>query len=300
MNNTKILSNDRLCKAFTGLSVQEFENLVPDFEWNLREAYGSANPKRKRKQGGGRKGKLPTAMDKLIFILNYLKCYPTYDFASVLWDLDRSRCCRRVQFLLPVLEKTLGRKLQLPDRHIRSIEEFLEKFPELKDVFIDGTERRVQRPISQKRRKKLYSGKKKTTTRKNVVVSDEERRILVLSPTKTGRRHDKRLTDKMGAEHIPKEITTWTDTGLIGIRHCHANIMMPKRASKNHPLTEEEKQENRLISSIRVVSEHAISGIKRMRCVSDVYRNRLSNLDDTFILLSAGLWNYHLDMVTVK
>lgn len=197
MNNTKILSNDRLCKAFTGLSVQEFENLVPDFEWNLREAYGSANPKRKRKQGGGRKGKLPTAMDKLIFILNYLKCYPTYDFASVLWDLDRSRCCRRVQFLLPVLEKTLGRKLQLPDRHIRSIEEFIEKFPELKDVFIDGTERRVQRPISQKRRKKLYSGKKKTTTRKNVVVSDEERRILVLSPTKTGRRHDKRLTDKM-------------------------------------------------------------------------------------------------------
>src|SRR3954464_8207965 len=90
----------------------------------------------------------------------------------------------------------LRRKLALPTRKIRSVEEFLAKFPEVKDVFLDGTERKVQRPKSKKRQNKLYSGKKKGTMRKNIVVSDERKRILVLTPTKSGRRHDKRLADK--------------------------------------------------------------------------------------------------------
>ncbi|MBI2404963.1 hypothetical protein HYV22_02185 [Candidatus Gottesmanbacteria bacterium] len=62
----------------------------------------------------------------------------------------------------------------------------------------------------------------------------------------------------------------------------------------------EEKAENRLISGIRVLSEYAIAGIKRFRSTTDVYRNKLPNMDDTFMLLSAGLWNYHLAMTSTR
>lgn len=288
-------SSDRSCFALTGLSVHGFNNLLLEFTNNLSEAYRTRHVTRKRAFGGGRIGLLPTPAHKLFAVLVYLKVYPTYDVLGFLLRLDRTRCFRWIQFLLPVLAKTLGRKLVLPKRQIHSVEEFFREFPEAKDVFIDGTERRTQKPVSKKRRNKLYSGKKKATTRKNVVVSDDKKRILILTPTKSGRRHDKRLFDKaMGGKNIPSHITAWVDTGFQGIQNDHRNTQIPKKAQRGHPLTPEEKEDNRLISGIRVLSEHAIAGIKRFRSTTDIYRNRIANLDDTFMLLSAGLWNYHL------
>ena len=288
-------SSDRLCFALTGLSVAAFHNLLLEFTNNLSEAYRVRHGIGKRAFGGGRIGLLPTPAHKLFAVLVYLKVYPTYDVLGFLLRLDRTRCFRWIQFLLPVLAKTLRRKLVLPKRQIRSVEEFFREFPEAKDVFIDGSERRVQKPVSTKRRKKLYSGKKKATTRKNVVVSDDTKRILILTPTKSGRRHDKRLFDKaMGGRNIPSGVTAWVDTGFQGIQNDHFNTQIPKKATRGHRLTREEKEDNRLISGIRVLSEHAIAGIKRFRSTTDIYRNRLPNLDDTFMLISSGLWNYHL------
>ncbi|WP_290605867.1 hypothetical protein [Arsenophonus sp. ENCA] len=40
--------------------------------------------------------------------------------------------------------------------------------------------------------------------------------------------------------------------------------------------------------------EHAIAGIKRLGCMTQILRNRRPFIDDTFLLLSAGLWNFHL------
>ena len=49
---------------------------------------------------------------------------------------------------------------------------------------------------------------------------------------------------------------------------------------KKKKLTFEEKENNKTISGIRIVSEHAIGGIKRMRAVNDIYRNKKANIDD--------------------
>lgn len=298
MKIQSVQRNDRLCKALTGLARAEFEALSVDFEWNLREACGAWRPDRKRKVGGGRKGELKTVADKLTAVLMYLKTYTTFDVLGFMLNLDRSNACRDIHFLRMVLEKTLKRKLVLPERKITSVDEFFEKFPEAKEVFLDGTERRVQKPVSKRRRNKLYSGKKKGTTRKNIVLTDIEKRILVLTPTRSGRRHDKKLIDKAElARNIPDDIPIFTDTGAQGIQHVHSNTIIPKKRTKKHPLTYSEKETNRFISSLRVIAEHAIAGIKRYNAVSTVYRNRLPNLDDTFMLLSAGLWNYHLSFV---
>ena len=179
------------------------------------------------------------------------------------------------------------------------MEKIFQQYPALKDIFIDGTERRVQKPKNLKKRNKLYTGKKKATTRKIVVVSDERKRILYMSKTKSGRRHDKRIADKEGiAGHIPKEVTAWTDTGFQGMQKQHDNTVMPSKAKKNKPLTYEQKQQNRLIAGIRVVSEHAIGGFKRFKAASDTYRNKLKNFDDVLTEVSIGLWNFHLTQTT--
>jgi len=228
-----------------------------------------------------------------------MKLYPTYDAMAVLTNHYRSKCGDSVHLLLPVLEHTLGRKLVLPKRGGNSLEKIFQEHPELKDIFIDGTERRVQKPKNLKRRNKLYSGKKKATTRKTVIIADEKKYIHYMSKTKSGRRHDKRIADKEGlAEHIPKGVAAWTDTGFQGMQHQHTNVVMPTKATKNKPLTYEQKQENRLIAGIRVVSEHAISGFKRFKAASDIYRNKLENFDDLLTVVSIGLWNFHLTQTT--
>ena len=84
------------------------------------------------------------------------------------------------------------------------------------------------------------------------------------------------------------------DTGFQGVQKLHHNTYIPKKRRKGKPLTAADKEMNRLVSSYRVVVEHAIGGIKRYRCVSEKLRNRKAWIDDTFMLLSAGLWNYHL------
>ena len=72
-------------------------------------------------------------------------------------------------------------------------------------------------------------------------------------------------------------------------------MILPTKATKNHPLTQAQKNENRLVSAFRVVVEHAIGGYKRFRAASDSYRNRRTHFDDQLNSVSAGLWNYHLD-----
>lgn len=294
MNINSALKSNRLCKSLTGLSPGEFSSLANNFNSYLLEVKIKANPNRKIAFGNGRPSNLKTIEDKLFFILMYLKCYPTLDVLGFFCNLDKSNCCRNVTLLMSALELTLKRKFVLPERRISSVEEFFEKFPEAKDIFMDGTERRVQRPKNKKKQNKTYSGKKKTTTRKNIIASDEHKKIMYLSETKSGRRHDKKLADKMGVENIPKNVAAWGDTGFIGIQKVHSNTKIPTKKPKGGKLTWQQKESNKLISSIRVVGEHAIAGIKRLNSVSHVYRNRKIKMDDTLMLLASGIWNYHL------
>lgn len=295
ININYAFKSNRVMKALTGMTVYEFNSLLISFERMCEAHKKSINTqkKRQRKEGAGSKHTLDTLQKKLFFILFYLKCYPTLDLAGFYFGVDRAQPFRWVHTLLPILEKTLGYEIVLPDRKITTIEEFQRKYPEIKDIFIDGTERPIQRPKNGKRQKKNYSGKKKAHTRKNIVISDEHRKIIALTPTKSGKTHDKKAFDKSGINaHIPPEVARWFDTGFIGTQSD--NIIMPKKKSKCNTLSDEQRQDNKTISGIRVLSEHAINGPKRFRIISDKFRKQLATLDDACMLVACGLWNYHL------
>ncbi|MFI3221274.1 MAG: transposase family protein [Methylococcales bacterium] len=118
--------------------------------------------------------------------------------------------------------------------------------------------------------------------------------MLFLSPTKAGRYHDKKPFDKETSfRFIPPDRTLWLDKGFQGVQHHPKNLMIPKKKPKNAQLTTDEKAENRVISALRMPTEHVFAGLKRMNCLRHVYRNR-NGQDDQFIFLSAGLWNLNL------
>ncbi len=54
----------------------------------------------------------------------------------------------------------------------------------------------MQRPKKPKRQARHYSGKKKSHRRKHIVIAEKSRRILLITPAKPGRRHDKNLLDR--------------------------------------------------------------------------------------------------------
>ena len=289
------MTHPRSMQAMTGLSKIEFDDLLVTFEYSVMENKRNSSTALDRKFGGGRKGRLSTITEKLFYILFYLKAYPTFGVVGAWFDFDGTNACKNTHILLAALEKSLGRKIVLPERKASSIEEIFERFPEIKDVFADGMERPVQRPRNQKRQKKLYSGKKKNHATKSVILTDEHKRILLLTKTKSARRHDKRIADKNNLfEQIPESVAVWVDTGFQGILKQHSNTLIPTKARKGQPLTLEQKQENRLISGIRVVVEHAIAGIKRYRAATEKYRNHTAYMEDKFTLVASGLWNLHL------
>jgi len=214
-----------------------------------------------------------------------------------LFDVDKSSCCRWVKWFLPALQETLRRELVLPERKISDPEEFVRLFPGVQGVFIDGTERPIQRPKDHERQKANFSGKKKRHTRKNIVVNDEKKRILMVSETREGKTHDFKIYKDDGiGDGIPGDIPCFVDTGFQGIEGESPRLMivMPKKKPPGGELSVEEKASNRETSGRRILSEHAIGGAKRYGIVSDVYRNHRRDLDDTVMLVACGLWNYYL------
>lgn len=300
MNFERVLKNPRLMAALTGMTPEEFLKLLPTFDGVLRSRKKGAyyrNPKRRRKPGGGRKGFLKSSTDKLFFILFYYKCYPTYDLASFLWDCNRANAFRRQCAQSKILEATLKRKLVLPKRQLKSVEDFFKAFPEAKEVFLDGTERPIQRPKDKERQKANYSGKKKRHTRKNLIISDRKKRIGFLSKTVEGKQHDFTMLKNLAPPaYIPTAVRQRVDLGFKGYQkqYPHHLISMPVRKPRTRELSKSVKEQNARKSRIRVLVEHAIGGVKRLRITTDVFRNRLKGFDDLAILISSGLWNYHL------
>lgn len=293
LNTDRVLRQDRLLRALTGFNRKAFEALLPKFG----EVYTQSllDRPRQRAIGGGRKARLHRPEDKLFYILFYFKCYPTFDLAGVLFDIDRSQACTWMHRLQPILEATLGAHLVLPERKLDSVEAFIERFPGVKRVMMDGTERPIQRPQDPEKQKLNYSGKKRRHTRKHLAAVDETKHILVLSRAREGKLHDKRLHDEDDiAGSIPDEIPIEVDLGFLGLQKQYVNICLPHKKARGGTLTPEKKAENRTLSQSRVTCENAFAGMKRYGAVSAIYRNRKPDFDDHLMLTAAGLWNFYL------
>ena len=305
LNIDRALGDDRLIKAITGLSASEFNKLIESFreefqnEAQAKYEIGVELENRERKPGGGRIGNLGSYTTKLFFILFYFKCHPTFDILGFIFDLDRSNANRNTHNFTQILEKALGREMVLPKRKINNLEELLAAFPGVRDLLIDGTERPIQRPKDDEKQKENYSGKKKMHTRKNIIISDKKKRIGYVSPTMNGKRHDYGMFKEEfppPSVVFPRGMALWMDLGFTGFEKDYPDTLgiMPKKKPKGKELTADAKAWNRIVSGFRVLVEHAIGGVKRFGIVSDKFRNRKDGFDDKVMLISCGLWNYHL------
>jgi Helix-turn-helix of DDE superfamily endonuclease len=153
----RALKSHRVMMAMTGMTPKKFLALIPTFGQALQDM--SREKERLREPGAGAPHTLDTPRKKLFFTLVYLKCYPTFDLAGMMFGVDRSRACRWVHRFVPALERALGEKRVLPLRQVTSMEEFFECYPQVNELILDGTERPMRRSKDKKVQKKTTQGK---------------------------------------------------------------------------------------------------------------------------------------------
>jgi len=225
--------------ALTGLTLKEFNSLLPAFVKAYERRYTSgqtvAGRKRQRRIGGGRRGSLATAEQKLLFILVYQKTYPLQVVMGELFGLSQSGTNQWLHRLLPVLRDALTTLGVMPARDGGRFAQSERRHDEPLAYIIDGTERRRQRPKKPEKQGLYYSGKKKTHSDKNViVVNSQSKRVGYLSPTYAGKTHDKKVADREGIAY-PRQATLHKDTGFQGYEPKVKQTYQPKknRAVKN-------------------------------------------------------------------
>lgn len=286
-------NNPKQFLALTSLMVEEFEYLSEEFQkdwWRYYQYHTLRGKKRKNPLIAERADvSLSTPEEKLFFVLVHLKNNPLNEFQAACFGLSEGKTSEWVTLLLKILQQTLKRLKLIPCRDGAMIKPLLEKL-NIHKVTLDATERSVQRSGDNQVQEEYYSGKKKDHTIKNNLLVTDQQEVVYLSSTYEGRVHDKAICDEEEVQ-FPEGITLRQDSGYVGHRPEKVIIVEPCKKPKGKELTEEQKKSNTDISKLRIVVEHAISGIKRCRIVKDIIRIYNHWFRDMIMEVCCGLHN---------
>jgi len=223
--------------AATGLTVDEFQQLLPVFKEKLAALHPPELTKRgkprQRRAGAGPKERLQTGEDKLLFILIYQKTYPIQEMLGLQFGISQPQANYWIHLLLPILKQALAEMGLTPERNPKAVAGSRLVAEAEPDFLIDGTERRRQRPKDAQKQREHYSGKKKAHTDKNLLLtSSHTKKVLYLSPTVAGKTHDKRVADDHPISY-PRCSTLGKDTGFQGYEPQGVITFQPKKSLKD-------------------------------------------------------------------
>ena len=297
----KLVKKPRVFKSITGLSIEEFDQLLQKFApaWVEHEHQRLERPNRKRAIGGGRKYTLKLK-DQLVMVTCWLRLYLNTEAMGFFFGVDKSTVSRNCRRLLKVLrtlgEETLGWPEPPQRGQGKSVEQALREYPDLLAI-VDATEQRIQRPGDDERQRRHYSGKKKAHTRKTAIVVNERGRIRDVTHSTPGSKHDlKHVVESHMIDEIPQDVTVIGDAGFDGLPNYYPerHVGTPHKARRNHPLTPDHKLANREFSSVRIVVENTLSHIKHFKVLAHQFRHSVELYDDTFRAV-VGIVNDRID-----
>jgi hypothetical protein len=244
-----------------------------------------------------------TNEERLFFIFYFFKNNHLQQSLSAQFDINQGQISRWIHVLTPILERAI---IDLHLQPARTIEELVKLFRlrqyknnksqcgYAQSLHLDVTERSIERNCDHEAQANDYSGKQGTHTLKNSVINDEWQFIHFVGQTFRGAIHDK----KMATIELPNlsTLSNWKlffskDKAYQKYEPQGVRCLAPFKAARNRPLNNAQQKFNSLISSIRIVSEHAIGGVKRCRINKDKLRYFDATFRDKIFSISCGLHN---------
>ncbi len=167
LNYEKLKEQPRRFPALTGLTHREFEILLPAFTTAYAKRYpgsrtqrGKARP---RAPGGGRTPVLASPEAQLLFFLVYQKTYPLQMVQGELFGLSQSQTNYWIHHLLPVLQAALAKLGFKPEREGPQFAKQERRYTDRRELIMDGTNRRRQRPKNSENRLNTTVARRKHT-----------------------------------------------------------------------------------------------------------------------------------------
>lgn len=147
-------------QSLVGMDRELFELLHNYYEvqWNKYIAhYTVSGGERMRTHRKRKDGVLEDTFDQLLFILHYLKGNVLQEHHAAGYGMSQPQANVWIHLLLGLLHATLKELKQLPGRKASKLKYLL---ADVEQIFIDGTERDIQRPGDNEVQRTYYSGKK--------------------------------------------------------------------------------------------------------------------------------------------
>ncbi|MEL7422723.1 MAG: transposase family protein [Bacteroidota bacterium] len=304
----KAYSNDKQFLALTSLLPNEFDLLFTAFEprWLKWYKHYDFRMKRRQKPLSARQLSRPTKTLatnklKLFFVLYLYKVNPLQEAAALTFEMNQGQVSRWRKVLTPIVLHCLedldfqaardaGQLIHL----FRNRQNKRQDTQRSESLHLDATERPIERNLDYNTQKCDYSGKQHDHTVKNSVVCDEFQFIHFLGDTWRTTVSDATII----TQEIPKltapcfdQLWLSKDAGYQGYRPNGVHLLEQSKGFRANPLNTIQKEMNSWISSIRVVVENAINGMKRLRATKDRLRGFCLKKADQIIALAAGLHN---------
>ena len=313
MDLQKIKKNKRQFLALTTLYLEEFEELLFYFSsrWYQFIKHFNFRGKRRSKPLTDAQVKNATRVlksdeEKLFFILYFFKNGHIQEAMAAQFGMNQGHVSRWIKVLMPLLEKSIRDLHVQPARSMpelvklfrnRQEDDTLSNCESVESLHLDATERSIQRNVDYDAQEQDYSGKKGTHTVKNSVLNDEYQFIHFTGLTFPGPSSDKTMAQLELPDFSKlKKWDLWLtkDKGYQGYQPLGVHLLEPFKAARNRPLTDAQESYNSWLSSIRIVGEHVMSGIKRCRIVKDELRYFSSTFRDKIFFLACGLHNFRV------
>ncbi|BBD62938.1 hypothetical protein NIES2109_57880 (plasmid) [Nostoc sp. HK-01] len=233
--------------------------------------------------GGGRREKLSTE-EQVCLCLFYLRQMPTFQVLGMLFGVSKTEANDTfhywISILRDVLPASLLEQVSNNESDLQFVQEALTNFR----LLVDSLEQPIYRDSDQKEQQKYFSGKKRQHTLKSLMIGmPEGKDIVEVEVGVPGPTADIKLF-RQSQNKFDESQPFSGDKGFQG----GENITTPHKKKPKRELTQQQKDENKALSSNRIFIEHLIRLLKIFRIVSQRFRLKLDTYEQ-IILTVCGL-----------
>jgi hypothetical protein len=233
--------------------------------------------------GGGRPEKL-LVQEQVCLCLFYLRQMPTFQVLGMLLGISKTEANDTFHYwiliLRDILPSSLLEQVSNNESDLLFVQEALTNFR----LLVDSLEQPINRPSDQKKQQEYFSGKKKQHTLKSQMIGlPEAKDIVEIEVGTPGPTADINLFRKT-QKKFDKSQQFSGDKAYQG----GENITTPHKRKPKQELTQQQKDENKALSSNRIFIEHLIRLLKIFRIASQRFRLKIDTYEQ-IILTVCGL-----------
>lgn len=219
--------------------------------------------------GGGRNYKL-SEEEQIILMLVYLRQHLTFQVLGLLFQVSESTAHNLFTYWQKLFQDSLPPSLLEQVKNCPEEAEKLREYLINYELIVDSSEQVIERPSSYEEQEKHYSGKQKRHTFKSqFIVLPKAQDIIDVVVGQPGPMSDITICRQTLKRFAPQQLFSG-DKAYVG----ESQITTPTKKPKNGELTEEQKEENKALSSQRIFVEHLIRVVKIFKIVQERFRLR--------------------------